>query len=127
MPPPRRPASPDVDLVAGGFRLDLKTVVLLGALLLAWFDTTQESKAQGEENRAELAQLRTEVQEQEKARVAVAAAQSESQQIKQDALVKALEELEKQLKMTSLDIADLRVSVAESGGQSRNRANNNGG
>jgi hypothetical protein len=128
--PPRRPTAPaarDVDLVAGGFRLDVKTMLLLGGLLLAWYDTTQESKAQGEQNRAELAQLRTEVQEQEKARVAVAAAESEAQQVKQDALVKALEELEKQLKLTSLDIADLRVAVAQGSQATPNRRQQNNG
>jgi hypothetical protein len=120
--PPRRPVAPptrDVDLVTGGFRLDLKTMLLLGGLILAWYDSTQESKAQGEQNRAEIALLRTEVRVQDEARVAVAAAESNAQQVKQDALVSALDELKAQLKLTSLDIADLRVAVA--GGQANNR------
>jgi len=42
MAPPRRPAT-DVDLT-GGFRLDLKTMVLLVALLAQWWDGRSQAR-----------------------------------------------------------------------------------
>lgn len=100
--PPRRP-SPDVDLT-GGFRLDLKTMILLLGLGASWWNV-----------RAEVSQLRGEVTTREEARAQIEVAQAEARKAERDALVSALEELKAQLKLTSLDIADLRVAVA--GGQ----------
>lgn len=93
----------DVDLT-GGFRLDLKTMILLGGLAASWWNV-----------RGEVSQLRGEVTAREEARSKIEIAQAEARKAERDALVSTLEELKAQLKLTSLDIADLRVAVA--GGQ----------
>jgi hypothetical protein len=99
---PRRPTGlpSDVDLT-GGFRLNLQTMVLLGGLLFSWWNV-----------RAEINQVRTEVTAREEARAKIEQSQSEARKVERDALVSTLEELKAQLKLTSLDIADLRVAVA---------------
>lgn len=108
--PPRRATPSDVDLT-GGFRLDLKTGLLLVALGGSWY--SQGSKIDSINQRLDLqdkarAEVTAALREAEKARAEVAAAQQKS-------LADALAKLEVQLKVTSMDVGDLRIQTAKGG------------
>lgn len=116
----RRPPS-DVDLT-GGFRLDLKTGLLLVALGGSWY--SQGSKIDSINQRLELQEkARAEVmlaqREAEKARSEVAAAQqralADALAAQQKSLAESLSKLEAQLKVTSMDVGDLRIQTAKGG------------
>ena len=108
--PTRSPRPSDVDLT-GGFRLDLKTGLLLVALGMSWRD--QSSKIDAVNTRLDLeAKGRAEVaaanREADKARAELATQQ-------QQALASSLAKLEGQLKVTSMDVGDLKVQVLSKG------------
>lgn len=109
MPTRQSPSRPsDVDLT-GGFRLDLKTGVLLLGIAASWWN--QGSRIDAINTRLELeAKARVEVaaaeREAEKARGELAAQQ---QKVLADSLVK----LEAQLKVTSMDVGDLKLLTAK--------------
>lgn len=98
----------DVDLT-GGFRLDLKTGVLLLGIAASWWN-------QG--NRIDAINTRLELEA--KARVEVAAAERDAEKARSDlaaqqqkSLTDALAKLEGQLHLTALDVNDLKVSTAK--------------
>lgn len=106
----QQPPSRDVDLTAG-FRLDLKTIALVVAVGASWY--SQVGRIDSINQRMDLeAKARTEVQaaerEAEKARADLAAAQ-------QRALAESLAKLEAQLKVTSMDVSDLRIANGKKG------------
>lgn len=99
----------DVDLT-GGFRLDLKTLGLVILLVGSWY--TQTSKIDNLSARLDL---------QEKARAEVEKARSETEDAKlalaaqqQRVFESSLQELKAQLKLTAMDVGDLKVIAASS-------------
>jgi len=100
----------DVDLT-GGFRLDLKTGMLLLALGASWWN--QGNKIDAITQRLDLeAKARAEVsaaeRDAERARAELAAQQ-------QKALADGLAKVEAQMKITSMDVGDLKVQTAKKG------------
>lgn len=98
----------DIDLT-GGFRLDLKTLALVILLVGSWY--TQTSKIDALSARLDL---------QEKARAEVELARRETEHAKlalaeqqQKVFESALAELKAQLKLTALDVGDLKVIAAK--------------
>lgn len=98
---------PDVDLT-GGFRLDLKTLSLFLALAGSWY--TQTSKIDA---------LKVQLDLQEKARMEVKSAEQKADDARRQQaaserqqLQDALGELKAQMKLTALDVGDLKVSAA---------------
>jgi hypothetical protein len=97
----------DVDLT-GGFRLDLKTLGLVILLVGSWY--TQTSKIDNLSSRLELeSKARVEV---EKARKETEDAKREVALQQQRAFESTLGELKQQLKLTALDVGDLKVLAA---------------
>jgi multidrug resistance efflux pump len=97
----------DIDLT-GGFRLDLKTLALVILLVGSWY--TQTSKIDNLSARLDL---------QDKARAEVEKARQETEDAKlqlaaqqQKVFEAALSELKAQLKLTALDVGDLKVLAA---------------
>jgi hypothetical protein len=110
--PKRRkpPMAKDVDLT-GGFRLDLKTMILIAVMLGSWY--SQGSKTDAISQRLDL---------QDKARAQVEAANRETEKVREDAvsqqtrvLADSLHTLEQQLKLTSMDVNDLKILTAKRG------------
>jgi len=106
------PSTPhrDVDLT-GAFRLDLKTIALVVAVGASWY--SQVGRIDSINQRMDLeAKARTEVQaaqrDAEKARADLAAQQ-------QSSLAESLAKLEAQLKVTSMDVSDLRIANGKKG------------
>lgn len=100
----------DVDLTSG-FRLDLKTMLLLVALGGSWY--SQGSKIDSVTQRLDL---------EAKARGEIAAAEREAASARADlatqqqkSLAESLAKLEAQLKVTSLDVGDLKILTAKKG------------
>lgn len=104
----------DIDLT-GGFRLDLKTLGMVVLLAGSWFNLT--NAISGVNARLDL---------QEKSRQEIRAAEREAEQARRDkddseraALQAALNELKAQSKVTSIDVADLKVALATKNGGSK--------
>lgn len=100
----------DVDLT-NGFRLDLKTMLLLVALGGSWY--SQGSKIDQVNQRLDLegksrAEVAAAEREAEKARADLAAQQQQN-------LAASLAKLEAQLKVTSMDVGDLKILTAKKG------------
>lgn len=90
----------DVDLT-GGFRLDLRTLALILALAASWWD--QKNNINAISQRIDLS---------EKARVAIEEAKNNLAQEQQRQFEQTLSKLEAQLKLTAIDVAELRVQTA---------------
>lgn len=102
------PKATDIDLT-GGFRLDLKTLGLVILLVGSWY--TQTSKIDNLSARLDL---------QDKARAEVEKARRETDETKlqlqaqqQRVFEAALQELKAQLKLTAMDVGDLKVLAAK--------------
>lgn len=99
---PARPARPsDVDLTTGGFRLDLKTGILLLGLAGSWWNQGNKIDA-----------IRQKIDDQE-------ASRSKISQLAQDAAIKdqqatsaSLSDLRAQVKLMAMDITDLKTALA---------------
>lgn len=103
------PKASDIDLT-GGFRLDLKTLTLVILFVGNWY--TQTNKIDNLSARLELQeQSRTEV---EKARKETEDAELRLAAQQQRNFEAALSELKAQLKLTALDVGDLKVLAATS-------------
>lgn len=101
----------DIDLT-GGFRLDLKTLGMVVLLAGSWFNLTST-----------ISGVRTQLDLQEKSRQEIRAAEREAEQARREkddseraALQAALNELKAQAKVTSIDVADLKVALATQNG-----------
>lgn len=104
---PHLPRATDVDLT-GGFRLDLKTLSLVILLVGSWY--TQTNKIDNLSARLDLQeQARTEV---EKARKETEDAELRLAAQQQRNFEAALSELKAQLKLTAMDVGDLKVIAA---------------
>lgn len=102
------PTPADIDLT-GGFRLDLKTLALVILLVGSWY--TQTSKIDNLSARLDLQdQARAEV---EKARKETEDAKLQLAAQQQRVFESALSELKAQLKLTALDVGDLKVLAAK--------------
>jgi len=92
---------PSVDLTgAGGFKIDLKTGLLLIALGMSWRDQS---------NKIDTINTRLDLEAKSRAEVMVAREALAAQQ--QMALAASLAKLEGQLKITSMDVGDLKTEV----------------
>jgi sortase (surface protein transpeptidase) len=101
------PRPSDIDLT-GGFRLDLKTLALVILLVASWYNQT--SKIDNLSARLDLQeQARTEV---EKARKETEDAELRLAAQQQRNFESALGELKAQLKLTAMDVGDLKVLAA---------------
>lgn len=96
----------DVDLT-GGFKLDLKTLGLFLMLAGSWYSQGSKTDA-----------VSTKMDVQEKARIEVEAAKREADEARRQqdaserkALQDAISDLKAQMKLTALDVADLKVAV----------------
>lgn len=98
--PTRAPRPPDVDLT-GGFRLDLKTGVLLLGLAASWYN--QGSKIDA---------VRQKVEDQETSRTKISQLAQEGAIKDQQATTAALAELRGQVKLMAMDITDLKTALA---------------
>ncbi len=101
-----RPA--DLDLT-GGFRLDLKSIILIAGVLGSWY--SQSGKIDAITARLDLeakasATIKAAENDAAKARGELAAEQ-------QRALAESLTKLEGQLKVTSMDVSDLKILTAK--------------
>lgn len=108
----------DFDFTTGGFRLDLKTVLLLGGLAFSWWDNNAETRKQADLSRSEVSSLRSELERSEKARSEVEQARSLVIETQRRQLEDSLVDFKKKLEMASIDIADLKLTAARSGRQS---------
>ncbi len=96
----------DLDLT-GGFRLDLKTLTLIALLICSWYsqggkiDQLNQRMDSQEKSRSEI----------EAARRDAEAAHAETAVAQQKALSDGLNELKAQLKMTALDVGDLKLQT----------------
>lgn len=105
------PRPSDIDLT-GGFRLDLKTLGLVILLVGSWYTQSNKIDALGarldlqDKARAEVELARKETED---AKLALAAQQ-------QKVFEAALAEMKAQLKLTALDVGDLKVIAAKGNG-----------
>lgn len=111
-PPPPPRYRDDFDLNRGSFRLDLKTLVMLGALAFGWWDNNAETRKQAEESRKEVAALRAELLTTEKARAEVEAANARVAEVQRQALEASLTEFRKKVEVATIAIDELKLAAA---------------
>lgn len=107
---PRRRSSRPADLdLTGGFRLDLKTILVIAAVLTSWYNQT---------GRIDTITQRLDLEA--KASAAVKAAERDAVSARADlaaqqqrSLSESLAKLEGQLKVTSMDVADLKILTSK--------------
>lgn len=95
---PSRPS--DVDLT-GGFRLDLKTGILLLGLAASWWNQGNKIDA-----------IRQKIDDQETARGKISQLATDAAIKDQQATTAALAELRGQVKLMAMDITDLKTALA---------------
>lgn len=103
------PKPSDIDLT-GGFRLDLKTLSLVILLVASWYNQT---------NKIDNLSARLDLQEQARTEVEKARKETEDAELRlaaqqQRNFEAALSELKAQLKLTAMDVGDLKVIAASS-------------
>jgi hypothetical protein len=107
--PQPQPQPAAVDLTGGGrFNLDLKTILVIVALVGSYYGQTGKIDA-----------INARLDLQDKTRVEVQAAHSEADKaraelaaVQQKALADSISKLDKQLTMTALDVGDLKTAIA---------------